>query len=126
MVNSDPTIEMPEIVTGAVPVFVSISDCVTVWPAVTLPKLMLLLSDASVGVAGLSCSCTVADPPLALAAKVAVDVDVTAVMLAGNVALDAPFATVIDDGTETNELLLARDTTRLVGTTPSRLTVQLS
>jgi hypothetical protein len=48
-VNSDPTIEVPEIVTGAVPVEDRVNDCEAVWPAITLPKFTAVVLALSVG-----------------------------------------------------------------------------
>jgi hypothetical protein len=48
-VKSDPAMEMPEIVTGAVPVEVKTTGCEAVCPTVTLPKLMVVVLRPSVG-----------------------------------------------------------------------------
>lgn len=50
-VKSEPAIDMPEIVTGAVPTEESVSDWVAVCPAVTLPKLIVVVLALRVGIA---------------------------------------------------------------------------
>jgi len=62
----------------------------------------------SAGAVAFSCSAYVCKVPPAIAVRVAVCAVPTAVAVAVNAALDAPAATVTDDGTFTAELLLAR------------------
>jgi hypothetical protein len=62
----------------------------------------------SAGVVVFSSTVNVCETPPAVAVRVAVCVVLTAVAVAVNAALDAPAATVTDDGTFTAELLLAR------------------
>jgi hypothetical protein len=63
---------------------------------------------------------------LALPVTVAIAVDVTAAMVAVKVALDAFLATVTDEGTDTDELLLASDTAKFAGAMPLSVITQLS
>lgn len=49
-VNNEPTIDIPETVTGAVPVELSVTVCDAVWPATTLPKFTVVVLTRSTGV----------------------------------------------------------------------------
>ena len=55
-INSDPEIEIPETVTGAVPVELSVTVCVAVCPATTLPKFTVVVLVLSVGMDAFNCS----------------------------------------------------------------------
>jgi hypothetical protein len=70
-VNSDPATEIDEIVTAAVPVAVSVTDCLAVCPTVTFPKLTLVELALSVGVPGFNCNANVFVAPSAPAVSVA-------------------------------------------------------
>lgn len=125
-VKREPAIEIPEIVTGTVPAEESITDCVAVWPTLTLPKLIVLALSLSVGVAGFNCRSMKADPPFAVAVNTAVAADATADTVAANVALAVFFTTVTVDGTVAAGLLLDSFKVVPLGEIPLRMTVQLS
>ncbi|MFZ0745991.1 MAG: hypothetical protein WAM85_16390 [Terracidiphilus sp.] len=61
---------MPVIVTGAVPEDVKTTGNVAVCPAVTLPKLRLVVLRLSVGVPAFNCRAKLFETPLALAVNV--------------------------------------------------------
>jgi hypothetical protein len=75
-----------------------------------LPKAMLVALMLRVAGAGLSCSEKVLETLLALAVNVTVCAVLTAEAVAEKLAVVAPAMTVTEDGTETDELLLARFT----------------
>jgi hypothetical protein len=100
------------IVSAAVPDEVT----VTVWLVevfrLTFPKERLFVLRLIATVCGLSCREKTFEVPLEVAVNVAVWVEVTADTVAVKPALWAPAGTVTEAGTATEELLLARDTTR--------------
>ena len=108
--NPVPEIESELIVTGAVPLDVSVTDFVTAVPTETLPNASVLALAVRVGVIALSCSAKLCDEPFALADSVAVCALVTDETVAVNEAEDAPDATVTLAGTVTALLLLVRVT----------------
>jgi len=105
--NPVPEIESELIVTGAVPLDVSVTDFVTAVPTETLPNASVLALAVRVGVIALSCSAKLFDEPLVLADNVAVCALVTDETVAVNDTEDAPDATVTLAGTVTALLLLA-------------------
>ncbi len=108
--KSAPVTVIELIVTGALPVDVSVSDCVAFVFTFTLPKLKLVALALSAAVEPLNCSANVCDTPFAVAVNVTVCAELTAVTVAVKPALVAPAATVTVAGTVTAELLLARPT----------------
>jgi hypothetical protein len=70
--NPDPTVESELIVTAAVPLTVSVTDCDTEVPTATLPKDSEVVLRLNFAPAAFNCSATLFDEPLALAVKVAV------------------------------------------------------
>jgi hypothetical protein len=124
--NSEPATEIEEIVTVAVPVEVSVTDCVAVLPAATFPNDIDEVLTAKTGVAAFSCRETVLDVIPVVAVSVTDCAALTAAAFATNAALVAVTGTVTEPGTVTELLLLARLTVRPpVGATPDRLTVQV-
>ena len=105
--NPVPEIESELIVTGAVPLEVSVTDFVTAAPTVTLPNASELALALNTGVAAFSCSAKLFDEEFALADSVGVCALVTAETIAVNEDEDAPEATVTEAGTCTALLLLA-------------------
>lgn len=96
------------IVSGALPLEVSVTCWFDAVFSVTLPKATLVELNVSAGVAAISCSEYVAVAPPAVAVSVAVWVVLTAEAVAVNEALDAPDAIVTEAGTVTALLLLER------------------
>ena len=125
--NREPATETDEIVTGAVPDEVRITELVAWVPTFTLPNDTDVALRVSDGVAAFSCSARLCDELFALAVTVAVCAVPTAVTLAVNPAEVAPAATVTEAGTVTALLLLARVTlVPPVGAAPDRVTVHAS
>jgi hypothetical protein len=126
-VKSEPAMEMPEMVTGAVPVEDNVTGRVAVCPTVTLPKLRLAGLRVKVEVAAFSCNAKVLLVLAAVAVRVAVCAEVTAEDVAVKAALVALAGTVTVAGTVTAVLLLERLTLRPpVGAAALRVTVQAS
>jgi hypothetical protein len=126
-VNPVPLTVAELIVSAAVPLEVSVRDCVDGEFTDTFPNAMLLALRLSVGVPGFNCKANFAEALPALAVSVAVCVVLTADIVAENAALVAPAATVAVVGTVTAELLLARLTANPpLGAAPFSVTVQLS
>jgi hypothetical protein len=123
----DPATESAEIVTGAVPEEVRVTDCVPVLPTETFPKVTVDVLKVRTGVAAFSCSKTDFDVlPL-----VAVRVADCAVATEATPAVKRPFVDpagiVMLAGTVTALLLLARFTVSPpVGAEPDKLSVQVS
>ena len=98
--NAEPETETAEMVTGAVPVELIVTDWVVLCPVCTLPKLTLALLALSVGVVGtvvvvgLSRILHVSDPALVDAVSIAVSAVGTTAAVAMNVALVACAGTV--------------------------------
>jgi len=125
--NAVPLTVTELIVRAAVPLEVSVSDCVDGEFTDTLPNAMLLALTLRVGAPGFNCRAKFAEAPPALAVSVAVCAVLTAVTVAENAALVAPAAIVTVAGTVAAELLLDRLATNPpLGAAPFRLTVQLS
>jgi hypothetical protein len=125
--NSEPATEIEEIVAGAVPEEVRVTDCVPVLPTATFPNDTDVVFRVSAGVAAFSCSETVLEV-LPLVAVSATDCALlTEVALAVNAALVAAAGTVTEAGTMTELLLLARLMLRPpVGAEADMLTVHAS
>jgi hypothetical protein len=114
-------------VTGPVPVEVRVTDCVAVVPTGTVPKLTAVELTASVGVPVSSCRENVCVVLPAEAVNVAVCEAATAATLAEKLALVAPAATVTDEGTVTDGLLLEREiASPPAGAAPDKVAVQAS
>jgi hypothetical protein len=114
-------------VTAAVPVELSVIDCVVALFTASLPNARLVALTPSVGVEAPSCRAKVSDTEFALAVRVTVAAVLTAVAVAEKLALVAPEATVTDAGTVTALLLLARLTANpLLAAAAFSVTVQLS
>ena len=96
------------IVTAALPEEDSVSVCVAALLTATSPKLMLLALRSSVEIAEPSSSVVACTTPPAVAVNVADSFEVTGEAFAVKFALLAPAATMIEPGTLTSELLLAR------------------
>jgi len=112
--NDDPAIEIPETVTGAVPVEERVSDCETVCPTLTLPKATVVELTPRVGSAAFNWIETVCVVlPTAEADRVTFCEVVTAAMDAVKLALDEPAGMVTEFGTVTAELPLLRLIARL-------------
>ena len=125
--NNEPATEIEEIVTVAVPVEVSVTDCVAVLPAATFPNDIVEVLTAKTGVAAFSCRETVLDVIPVVAVRVTDCAALTALAFATNAALVAVAGTVTEPGTATELLLLTRLTVRPpVGAAPDRLTVHTS
>lgn len=114
------------IVSGALPLEVSVTCWFDVVFSVTLPKATLVELSVSAGAAAFSCSAYVAVAPPAVAVSVAVWVVLTADAVAVNEALVAPDAIVTDDGTVTALLLLARPTVVALVAADDQLTAHAS
>jgi hypothetical protein len=115
------------IVSAAVPLEVSVSDCVVAAFKFTLPNDRLEALRETAGTAAINCKAKFAEALPAFAVSVAVCVVLTADTVAENAALVAPPATVTVAGTVTAGLLLARPTANPpLGAAPFRATVQLS
>jgi hypothetical protein len=114
-------------VTAAEPVELRVSDCVEAVFTGTLPKAMLVAFTVSVEAAAPSCKVNVVEAPPAVAVRIAVWAELTAVAVAEKVALVAPDATVTVTGIVTALLLLVRFTfAPPLGAAMLRVTVQLS
>jgi hypothetical protein len=125
--KSEPATESEEIVTGAVPEEVTVTDCVPVLPTETLPNDTDVVFRVKVGVAAFSCSETVLEVPAVVAVRVTDCALVTEVALAVKVALVAAAGTATEAGTLTELLLLARLTLRPpLGAGADKLTVHAS
>jgi hypothetical protein len=98
------------IVTGALPVEVSVSDCADFVFTFTLPKLRLDALAPSVAVVPVSCREKVSVTPPALAVSNTVVAVLTAVAVAVKLPVDVPAATFTVAGRVTVLLLLARFT----------------
>lgn len=126
-VNNDPTTVIPEIVTGAVPVELRITDWDAVCPVATLPKFTLVALTVRVETAAFNCRVIFAPPVLIDAVSVAACAEGTEATVAVKTALVALLETVTVDGTVTAALLLARLTTSPpLGAAALNVTVQLS
>ena len=125
--NPVPVIEAELIVAGAVPLDVTVIDCVVAVPTETLPNESEALLKVSAGVVALSCSETILEVLAVVAVSVTDCAVVTEATLAVNAALVAVAGIVTELGTVTALLLLARLTVSPpVGAEPVRLTVQAS
>jgi hypothetical protein len=126
--NRDPPIEIEEIVTGAVPEEVSITDCVPVLPTATFPNDtdVVLRDRAAAPVGDESVTLNVFVIPPALALMVAVCAVLTPSTVVVNAALVAPVATVTLPGTITAPSLVDRDTLTFAVAAEVRYTVQAS
>jgi hypothetical protein len=114
-------------VKGAEPVELNVIDCAAGVFTTTLPNPIDVAFKLSAAVAAFSCSEVALEVLPAVAVSVTVCVLLTEAALAVNVATVAVAGTVIEDGTVTELLLLARLTLRPpVGAAPDRLTVQAS
>ena len=121
--NREPTTETDEIVTGAVPDEVRVTDLVAWVPTFTLPNETVVALRDSAGVAAFSCSARLCDELFALAVTVAVCAVLTEATLAEKDALDEPAGTVAPAGSVTAVLLLARLTlVPPVGAGPDKIT----
>ena len=115
------------IVTGAVPVEVSVTGWAAVSLTPTSPKVKSPGAHLSVGTTAPSCNANVSDVPAALAVRFAVSIEVTVETIAVKLAPVAPAATVTEAGTATAALSLARFTTMPpLGAAPLSATVQAS
>ena len=70
--NNDPATEMLEMVTGALPVELSVIACDAFWPTLIFPKFTVVELAARVGVAAFSCRVKVCDAAPPVPVKVAV------------------------------------------------------
>jgi hypothetical protein len=114
-------------VTGAVPLEVSVTDCVAAVFRFSLPNARLVAPMLSVGMAAFNCSAKVLETLPALAVSVTACAVVTDDAVAVNPALVAPAATVTVAGRVTAALLLARLTlSPPVGAADVSATVQRS
>jgi hypothetical protein len=112
-VKPEPVSVAPLIVSGAVPLELSITGCeVAVEFVCTFPKARLVALTLSVGTDAFNCKINTCDPLPAFALNVAVCVAETGKTSAVKPALVAPAGTVTVAGTATAALLLARPTTR--------------
>jgi len=115
------------IVSAAVPLEVSVSDCAEGVFRFTLPKERLPALRVIAGTAAFNCKAKFTEALPALAVSVAVCVVLTAETVAENAALAAPAATVTVAGTVTAELLLAKLTANPpLGAAPFSETVHAS
>lgn len=105
-VNSEPAIETPVRITGAVPEDVRVRDCDAVCPTFTLPKFILFVLMLRVGTAALSCRAKLFETPPAVAVSAAVCTVLTEFTVAENEALVALAGTVTVAGKITAPLLL--------------------
>lgn len=125
--NKDPATEIPDIVTGVVPVELRITDCEAVCPVATLPKFTVAALTLRVETAAFNCRLAFAPPVLVEAVSVAVCTEVTEATVAVKAALVALPGTVMVAGTVTAALLLAKLTTSPpLGAAALSVTVQLS
>jgi len=114
-------------VNGAEPVELNVIGCATCVLTTTLPNPIDVAFTLRTAVAAFNCSEIVREVFAAVAVSVATCALLIHAALAVNVALVAVAGTVIEDGTVTALLLLARLTARPpVGAEPERLTVQTS
>jgi hypothetical protein len=114
-------------VTGAVPLEVSVTDCVAAVFRLSLPNARVVAPMLSVGTAAFNCRAKVLERLPALAVSVTAWAVVTEATVDVNPALVAPAATVTVAGRVTAALLLARLTLRPpVGAAPVKVTVQTS
>jgi hypothetical protein len=126
-VNPAPLTVAELIVSGEVPIEVSVRTWVEAVFRFTLPNERLEALSEMEGTAAFNCSAKLAEAPPALAVSVAVCVVLTAETVAEKAALVAAAATVTVAGTVTDELLLARLTANPpLGAAPFSVTVQLS
>jgi hypothetical protein len=107
-----PEIAAEEMTSAALPDEVSVNDCVVVVFSWTVPKLRVDELKVMPGAAELSCNAVLADVPLAVAVIVAACALVTADTVAVKAAALDPLGTIIEAGTATALLLLARFTVR--------------
>ena len=107
-VNKDPATEIDEIVTAAVPVEVSVTDCLAVWPTITLPKLIVVALTPSVGVPAFNCNAKVFVELAALAVRVTAWLELNEATVAENPTLLAFAGTVTVAGSVTAPALLER------------------
>ena len=125
--NREPATEIEEMVTGAVPVEVRVTDCVAVLPTAILPNDTDVVLRVRAGVAALSCRESALEVLPVVAVSVADCALLTAAALAVKAALVAVAGTLTEAGTVTELLLLARLTVRPpVGAEPDKVTVQAS
>jgi hypothetical protein len=110
----EPATEIEEIVTGAVPDEVRVTDCVAVLPTETFPNVTdgALRVRAGVPAGGATVMVNVCAVPPSWAVIVAVWGVVTPLTVALNPVLDAPDRIVTEPGTVTAELLLVKVTPR--------------
>ena len=108
--NPVPVTDTPLIVSAAVPDEVSVNAFVAAVFSSSLPNATLGALKLIPAVIAFSCSAKIFDTPPADAVSVAVWLEITAVTVAANPALDAPEATVTQAGTVTALLLLASAT----------------
>lgn len=107
-VNSDPATEIDEIVTAAVPVEVSVTDCLAVCPTITFPKLIFVELMPSVGVPAFNCNAKVLVELEALAVSVTAWLELKEATVAENPTLIALAGTVTEAGSVTAPALLER------------------
>ena len=124
--NPAPVIETPLIVRAAVPVDVTVTDCVAVVFSDCVPKATVVVLKLSAVVAAFSCKVYVSATPATVAVSVAVCAVVTAVAVTVNATLDDPAATVAEAGTVTALLLLVRLTGVALAAAPVSVIVQAS
>jgi hypothetical protein len=126
-VYPDPATAAALTFTGAVPVDVSVSDCVAAVPTFTFPNDKFDALMPNFGTVEPNCRANVSAAPPALAVSVTVVGVLTDVTLAVKLALVAPDATVTEAGIVTAVLLLARLTAKPpLGAAAFSVTVQLS
>jgi hypothetical protein len=125
--NSDPLLEIPDTVAGAVPVEFSVTVCDALCPATTLPKFTVVVLTLKVGIAAFNCNANDSETPPVAPVIVAVCAVVTADTVAVNADVVAPAGTVTDAGTTTALLLLLNVTAEPpVGALEASVTVQES
>jgi len=127
IVKPDPLTAAALMVTEAVPVELNVSDCVVAVFTATVPNDKLLELTPSVETFAPSDNEKVSSSPPAFAVSVATWADPTAATVAVKDALEAPAATVTEDGTTTDELLLVKATANPpLAAAAFNVTVQLS
>ena len=92
--NPVPEVESELIVTGTVPLEVTVIDIETDVPTDTLPNDSEVALSVRAGVAAFNCSPILFDEPLALAVNVAVCAVLTEATVTGNEAAEEPVATI--------------------------------
>lgn len=104
--NPVPEAESELIVTGAVPLEVTVTDFVTAVPTETFPKAIDVEPNVSAGTAAFNCRAALIEEEFELAVKVAATEVLTEATVAVNDALLAPDATMTVAGTVTAAALL--------------------